>query len=237
MDINYLINLFSNDSIEDYIKIIKICDELIASQKGNAAAYYFRAMAKMGVATSLELSNTLLLQGVPLGVSAGFGLRASFSNSQALRKKLNKIEEHYKIADSAVEDYNKAILLDKDVRKQYNIKIKAISELTGAVYYFYRPISSKETLDLLAGNKKYIVIGAGAAFLLILPFILSYFIEGDLFADNLSSTSIYIYISYGILLALYALFSNDKDKRILKKYDKDVVVFEKTNNNGWEMVK
>ena len=61
MNISNLVKLFNSDSIEDYIKIIEVCDNVIAESKENAVAYYFRGMAKMGVATSLEFNNILLL--------------------------------------------------------------------------------------------------------------------------------------------------------------------------------
>ena len=224
---NKILQLFTSENLQDYIEIIKQCDSLIASQKNNASAYYFRAMAKMGIALSQEFNNTLLYQAIPVGISSGRGTPSSIGIASNFGKKVKKFEEHYKIADSAIEDYNKALRLDSNIRQKYNIKIRTYSAFTSAAYIFYRPIPSKELVHLLAANRKYIVLAIGTALLLILPFLLMYF---DSSGDNFSSKSLFLYISYGLCLAFYTLFASNHDKSILKKYCGDIIVIDNLNH-------
>lgn len=238
MDIKSISKLFISATLEDYVNIVEQCDTQIQSQKDNATAYYFRAMAKMGIAVSLQMNNKLLLNAIPLGIAGGLGNTGSAAMlGEILQNKMNKIEEHYKIADSAVEDYNKALFLDSNIQKKYNnIKVKTTSDLTGADFIFHRPISSKELLNLLAGNRKWTLFIIPLAFLFILPFILLYF-DGD-GTGNVSNRSAFILIAYTLGLIIYALFANNKDKKVLQKYGKDIIVIEKTSNNeGWARAK
>ena len=231
MDIKSISKLFIHGSLEDYVNIVEQCDSQIQLQQDNAAAYYFRAMAKMGVAVSLKMNNKLLLNAVPLGITGGLGITGSTAmQGKILRNKINKIEEHYKIADSAVEDYNKALFLDSNIQRKYNnIKVKATSDLTGASFIFHRPISSKELLDLLAGNRKWTLFIIPLAFLFILPFILLYFDNDG--TGNVSNRSAFILIAYTLGLVIYVLFANNKDKKVLQKYSKDIIVIKKASNN------
>lgn len=177
MDTTILLNLFTSAKVEDYASIIEQCDKQIQSDGDNAAFYYFRAMAKMGVALSLQMNNKLLLNTIPVGIASGLGATGTIaSQSTILHNKINKIENHYKIADSAVEDYNKALSLDHNIRIKYNnINVRTTSDFVGADFIFYRPISSKELLSLLAGNRKWWILLIPVVFWLILPFILLYF--------------------------------------------------------------
>ena len=156
MDTTILLNLFTSAKVEDYANIIEQCDKQIKSDGDNAAFYYFRAMAKMGVALSLQMNNKLLLNTIPVGIASGLGATGTTaSQSTILHNKINKIENHYKIADSAVEDYNKALSLDHNIRIKYNnINVRTTSDFVGAGFIFYRPISSKELLSLLATSRK-----------------------------------------------------------------------------------
>lgn len=228
MDITILLNLFTSAKVEDYANIIEQCDKQIQSEGDNAAFYYFRAMAKMGVALSLQMNNKLLLNTIPVGIASGLGATGTTaSQSTILHNKINKIENHYKIADSAVEDYNKALSLDHNIRIKYNnINVRTTSDFVGADFIFYRPISSKELLSLLAGNRKWWILLIPVVFWLILPFILLYF-YGD--ADgNLSNTGLFIEFAYTSVLIFCVLFVNNKDNNILQKYGEDIVVIEKT---------
>ena len=228
MDIKSISKLFIHGALEDYVNIVEQCDSQIQSQQDNAAVYYFRAMAKMGIAVSLKMNNKLLLNAVPLGITGGLEITGSTAmQGEILRNKINKIEEHYKIADSAVEDYNKALFLDSNIQRKYNnIKVKATSDLTGADFIFLRPISSKELLDLLAGNRKWTLFIIPLAILFILPFVLLYFdSEGT---GNVSNRSAFILIAYTLGLVIYILFANNKDKKVLQKYGKDIIVIKKS---------
>ena len=193
-----------------------------------SAFYYFRAMAKMGVALSLQINNKLLLNTIPVGIASGLGATGiTASQSTILHNKINKIENHYKIADSAVEDYNKALSLDHNIRIRYNnINVRTTSDFVGADFIFYRPISSKELLSLLAGNRKWWILLIPVVFWLILPFILLYF-YGDT-DGNLSNTGLFIEIAYTSVLIFCVLFVNNKDNNILQKYGEDIVVIEKS---------
>ena len=228
MDTTTLLNLFTRAKIEDYINIVEQCNEQIQSHGANAAIYYFRAMAKMGIALSLQMNNKLLLDTIPVGIASGFGAtEATAKQSTILHNKINKIETHYKIADSAVEDYNKALSLDSNIQMKYNIKVMATSDFVGADFIFYRPIPSKELLGLLAGNKKWwsILILLGLWF--IIPFILLYF-YGDT-DGNLSNTGLFIELASTLVLIFCVLFVNNTDNKILRKYGKDIVVIEKSS--------
>lgn len=234
MGIKSISKLFISATLQDYINIVEQCDEQIQSQKDNAAAYYFRAMAKMGIAVSLQMNNELLLCAIPHGIAGGLGNTGSAAKQGEI---MREIEEHYKIADSAVEDYNKAHFLDSNIQRKYNnIKVKATSDLTGADFIFHRPISSKELLNLLAGNRKWNLFLIPFVFWFILPFILLYF-DGDM-GGNFSNRSVFIEFAYTLGLIIYVLFANNKDKRILQKYGKDIIVIEKSSNNeGWAKAK
>ena len=119
MDIKSISKSFISATLEDYVNIVEQCDTQIQSQKDNATAYYFRAMAKMGIAVSLQMNNKLLSNAIPLGIAGGLGNTCSAAMlGEILQNKMNKIEEHYKIADSAVEDYNKALFLDSNIQKK-----------------------------------------------------------------------------------------------------------------------
>lgn len=227
MDIKTLLNLFTDAKIEDYINIVEQCDKQIQSNNNSAAIYYFRAMAKFGIAVSQQMTNKLLLNTIPVGVAAGLGTAGTIAKQSAImQNKINKIEKHYKIADSAVKDYNKALSLDNNIPRKYNyIKVRTTSDLVGADFIFYRPISSKELLSLLAGNRKWWLLFIPLLFWLILPFILLHF-YGDM-DGNLDNTGLFIEFAYTLVLIICVLFINNKDKNILQKYSDDIVVIEK----------
>ena len=120
MDIKTLLNLFTDAKIEDYVNIVEQCDKQIQSNN-SAAIYYFRAMAKFGIAVSQQVTNKLLLNTIPVGIAAGLGTAGTIAKQSAImQNKINKIEKHYKIADSAVKDYNKALSLDNNIARKYN---------------------------------------------------------------------------------------------------------------------
>ena len=54
MNENKLLGLFKSATLENYIKITKLCDLEIIQNPNNASAYYLRAMAQMGIAVSRE---------------------------------------------------------------------------------------------------------------------------------------------------------------------------------------
>ena len=231
MDTTILLNLFTSAKVEDYANIIEQCDKQIQSDGDNAAFYYFRAMAKMGVALSLQMNNKLLLNTIPVCIASGLGATGTTaSQSTILHNKINKIENHYKIADSAVEDYNKALSLDYNIRIKYNNINELLSfllvNLIIHLMIFYRPISSNELLSLLAGNRKWWILLIPVVFWLILPFILLYF-YGDT-DGNLSNTGLFIEFAYTSVLIFCVLFVNNKDNNILQKYGEDIVVIEKS---------
>lgn len=230
MDIKNILKLFSCATLENYMKIVEQCDVQIHSKKDDAEAYYFRAMAKMGIACLTKLNNKLLLSVIPLAISAGVGnSAAAFRAGITLNNTRKYFENNYRIADSAVADYNKALFLDNNLRCKYNrIKVKATSDFTGADFIFYRPISSMELVDLLAGNKKWKVFAIPFIFWFILPFILLYFYGDD--SGNLTNTGLFIELAYTIGLIFFVLFANNKDSSILQKYDKDIIVIKKSNN-------
>lgn len=174
------------------------------------------------------MNNKLLLNTIPVGIASGLGATGTTaSQSTILHNKINKIENHYKIADSAVEDYNKALSLDHNIRIKYNnINVRTTSDFVGADFIFYRPISSKELLSLLAGNRKWWILLIPVVFWLILPFILLYF-YGDT-DGNLSNTGLFIEFAYTSVLIFCVLFVNNKDNNILQKYGEDIVVIEKS---------
>lgn len=232
MDIKSILKSFTHASLEDYTHIVEQCDRQIKVQKDNAEAYYFRAMAKMGIAVSLTLDNKLLFNDLPLGIAGGLGnVPSMVRTGNTLNDKMKKFEEHYKIADSAVEDYNKAIFMDKNIQKKYdNIKVKASSDFTSSDFIFLRPIPSKELVDLLAGNKKWKLFAVFLAFWFLLPFILLYFYGDN--SGNFTNTGLFIELVYSLCLIFYALFANNKDSNILQKYGKAIIVIKKSNNKN-----
>lgn len=93
MDTTILLNLFTSAKVEDYANIIEQCDKQIQSDGDNAAFYYFRAMAKMGVALSLQMNNKLLLNTIPVGIASGLGqLELLPVNPQYYTTKLIKLK-------------------------------------------------------------------------------------------------------------------------------------------------
>ena len=84
MDITILLNLFTSAKVEDYANIIEQCDKQIQSEGDNAAFYYFRAMAKMGVALSLQMNNKLLLNTIPVGIASGLGATGTTASQSTI---------------------------------------------------------------------------------------------------------------------------------------------------------
>lgn len=226
MDINLVIKLFETNSIENYKKIIEICDSEIYTNDKNADAYYLRGMARFGIALSVKFDLKLLRSTVPLGIASGLGSTQALSMNLKHKKQMDLLESHYHIADLAVKDYEYAISLDSSLKNKYNnLTLKSNSDIIDADYIFYRPISSKELLSLLAANKKWSYLLFLLVLWFLLPIALLYFFgDGQ---GNMTNTGVIIeLICTGILICM-VLFLNNIDTSVLEKYKGEITIISK----------
>ena len=146
-----------------------------------------------------------------------------FEYAAILKKNREETPDQHESNKAHLEQAEKAYL---ELTEKYNyIKVRTTSDLVGADFIFYRPISSKELLSLLAGNRKWWLLFIPLLFWLILPFILLHF-YGDM-DGNLDNTGLFIEFAYTLVLIICVLFINNKDKNILQKYGDDIVMIEK----------
>lgn len=223
MEILEILKLFEANTIENYNTIITKCDEEINQNAKSAEAYFLRGMAKFGIALSLKMDLKLLSTAVPIGIASNFGTAPLFTASTICKKKMDKIEGHYKIADSAVQDYEYAKYLNSNIDKQFkDLKLKGSSDFVNAEYIFYRPITSKELVNLLAANRKWSFLLFFLFLWFILPIILFYF-YGD-GSGNMSNTGVIIELIGTAVLIFFVFAINNIDTNILKKYGDKIII-------------
>lgn len=226
MDISLVINLFENKSIENYNKIIDLCNSELSVDDKNADAYYLRGMARFGIVLFEKFDLKLLFSTVPLGVAAGLGNTQLIREGVRLKNKMDIVESRYRLADLAVKDYELAKSLDNEIQNKYrNLTLKSNSDIINADYVFFRPISSKELISLLAANRKWSILLFGLVLWFILPIFL-FFLFGD-GQGNMSNTGVIIeLVGTGILIYM-VLFFNNIDVSILNKYKNDIEIITK----------
>ena len=91
------------------------------------------------------------------------------------------IEDNFKLADNAVEEFNIAYNIDnKIIEKHPYLKVIVNYKLTGVRYLFSRPIPSKDIMDLIFQNKKWGFISV-IGILFFCATILALILVGELF--------------------------------------------------------
>lgn len=235
---NHIYKLFSQQNFQSYSAIIEECNGILKHNSNNAVAYYFRGMAKFGIALLVKFDNKLLLQAIPLGISTLGTSSTTATQGAKLNRKMKELSSKLIIADSALEDYNKALLLDTNIVKNMKtITIDTHSDFVGKTFSFSRPIGAKDLEDLLAGNTKYsnpyFIISM--IFWFILPFIICYFCGDE--SGNPSNFGILTELVYTTGLVLYVLFANNTNRNILKKYGSDIHIQYSNKNTSWSDAK
>ena len=206
MNENKLLGLFKSATLENYIKITKLCDLEIIQNPNNASAYYLRAMAQMGIAVSREYEQ-------------------KFGNTKWNSKK-------YSLADMALDDYSQALRIDKTLRNKYNFLCvtKSTNFIDNYQYTFYKPIPSKVLKTLLNNNQRRVFFNA-LIFIFFIMFIAAIPVGFFYFyLNSIENTAIFtaieimviVFVNVLLFFYYYSRHIERKINRILLNYRSDV---------------
>ena len=121
------------------------------------------------------------------------------------------IEDNFKLADNAVEEFNIAYNIDnKIIEKHPYLKVIVNYKLTGVRYLFSRPIPSKDIMDLIFQNKKWGFISV-IGILFFCATILALILVGELFGVKI------LLIGMSFVIMLIFIYPNE-NKKIINKY-------------------
>ncbi len=199
---NLVLEKFRLPSVKDYMDIIEFCNACLEKANDDADAYYIKSMALFGLATRIKNHDEIyaLINSEEVKYS---NLRSSYM--------LKKIQNNIKLADQAVELFNKAYNLDnKIIEKHPYLRVIVEYELTGVRYFFSRPISAKEIDELIFQNQKWTVVGI-VGILAVIATGVAIFLADELFAVKIFLCSVAV-----VILTMW-LYPN-KNTKILNKY-------------------
>lgn len=199
---NTILEKFRIPSVKDYMDIIEFCNACLDKANDDADAYYIKSMALFGLATRIKDHDEIyaLINSEEVKYS---NLRSGYM--------IKKIQNNIKLADKAVEVFNKAYNLDnKIIEKHPYLRVIVEYELTGTRYFFSKPISAKEIDELIFQNKKWTLVGI-MGILAVVATGITGFLAGELLAVKVLLSSVAI-----VMLAIW--FYPNKNTRILNKY-------------------
>ena len=195
---------FGNPSLSSYVNIIEICSNNIDRDYNNAAAHYIISMAMFGIATLIEGRDEIYayINSEPVKYS-------NFRYGRALEK----MDKNMKFADNAVDEFNIAYNLDKNIiEKHPYIRITVGHKLTDAVYTFSRPIPAKDVNELIFQDKKWTFVGILLVLTTVITLIASIFLP--------ENTCVIIFL-IGASIAIMSIFLYPNENKImLNKYKK-----------------
>ncbi len=193
---------FYSPSLRNYIDVIDLCTNDINRNFNDANAHYIKSMALFGIATLVGSADEIY--------AYNHNEEIKYSASQH-GELMRKIEDNFKLADKAVEEFNIAYNMDNQIiEKHPYLRVIVEYQLTGTRYLFSRPIPSKDINDLIFQNKKWafvlVLIG-----LCILTTVLAT-ISGS---EVLGVKSLLV----GMVIVILSIFIYpNENKRIINKY-------------------
>ncbi len=199
---NLVLEKFRFPSVKDYMDIIEFCNACLDKTNDDADAYYIKSMALFGLATRIKDHDEIyaLINSEEVKYSS---LRGG--------DMLKKLQTNIKLADKAVEEFNKAYNLDnKILEKHPYLRVIVEYELTGTRYFFSRPIPSKEIDELIFQNKKWATTGIIGILAVIATCITAFL------ADELFAVKVFLGSVAWVILTIW--FYPNKNTKILNKY-------------------
>ena len=202
-----ILEKFYYPSLQNYIDVIELCSNNINKNYNDVNAHYIKSMAIFGIATLVDKVDEIYAYNHNEEVQ-----HSSLRNGELMRK----IEDNFKLADKAVEEFNIAYNMDnKIIEKHPYLKVIVEYQMTGVRYLFSRPIPSKDICDLIFQNCKWTFISIISA-LCILATILS-----TIFGDDILLVK-FIFASMIIIIISIFLYPNE-NKRLLNKYKQFII--------------
>lgn len=195
-----ILEKFYDPSLQNYIDVIDLCTNNINKNYNDVNAHYVKSMALFGIATLINKADEIYAYNHNKEVKHS-------SNGELMRK----IEDNFKLADNAVEEFNIAYSIDnKIIEKHPYLKVIVNYKLTGVRYLFSRPIPSKDIMDLIFQNKKWGFISV-IGILFFCATILALILVGELFGVKI------LLIGMSFVIMLIFIYPNE-NKKIINKY-------------------
>lgn len=202
-----ILEKFYYPSLQNYLDVIEFCTNNINKNYNDVNAHFIKSMALFGIATLINNVDEIYAYNHNEEVQ-----HSSLESGELMRK----IEDNFKLADRAVEEFNIAYNMDnKIIEKHPYLKVIVEYQMTGVRYLFSRPIPSKDIKDLIFQNHKWVFVGIISA-LCILAAVPATIYGGDILGVKIILTSLVI-----IILSIF-LYPNE-NKRILNKYKQFII--------------
>ena len=202
-----ILEKFYYPSLQNYIDVIELCSNNINKNYNDVNAHYIKSMAIFGIATLVDKVDEIYAYNHNEEVQ-----HSSLRNGELMRK----IEDNFKLADKAVEEFNIAYNMDnKIIEKHPYLKVIVEYQMTGVRYLFSRPIPSKDICDLIFQNRKWTFIA------IISALCISATILATIFGDDILLVK-FIFASMIIIIISIFLYPNE-NKRLLNKYKQFII--------------
>ncbi len=202
-----ILEKFYSPSLQNYIDVIELCSNNINKNYNDVNAHYIKSMAIFGIATLVDKVDEIYAYNHNEEVQ-----HSSLRNGELMRK----IEDNFKLADKAVEEFNIAYNMDnKIIEKHPYLKVIVEYQMTGVRYLFSRPIPSKDICDLIFQNCKWTFIA------IISALCISATILATIFGDDILLVK-FIFASMIIIIISIFLYPNE-NKRLLNKYKQFII--------------
>lgn len=202
-----ILEKFYSPSLQNYIDVINLCTNNINKNYNDVNAHYIKSMALFGIATLINNADEIYAYNHNEKIQ-----HSSLENGELMRK----IEDNFKLADKAVEEFNIAYNMDnKIIEKHPYLKVIVEYQMTGVRYLFSRPIPSKDINDLIFQNHKWIFVGIIST-LCVLATILATILGDDILLVK------FIFASMIIIIISIFLYPNE-NKKLLNKYKQFII--------------
>ena len=202
-----ILEKFNSPSLKNYLDILELCSNNINKNYNDVNAHYIKSMALFGIATLVDKVDEVYAYNHNEEVQ-----QSSLRNGELMRK----IEDNFKLADKAVEEFNIAYNMDnKIIEKHPYLKVIVEYQMTGVKYLFSRPIPSKDICDLIFQNSKWTFIGIIGT-LCVLATILAMTLGDEVLGVK------FIFASMIIIIISIFLYPNE-NKRLLNKYKQFII--------------